>query len=175
MQDFVAFSPFFLLFYIKLSCYVKKLKLKYLVFNSLMLVPFGAFCQNNEATVTIVGNPVDNDNQGNQYSNYQTNQPPPPAQQELAPLEQNIEPTLENGFHMRFQLESPGSVERLNAVSASSSSSSSYSGSGGGTGLKVKKHSVSMAQRSFNFKKKLKNWMPKRKKTYRPTLCEKFR
>lgn len=138
---------------------------------------------NNDAIVTIVGNPVDNnDNNGNQFANSnianQTNLPPPPAQQQYAPIEQNIEPTLENGFHMRFQLESPGSVERLNTVSGSSSAttyaagSSGYSGSGG---AKVKRRSATMAERSFNFKKKVKTVLPKRKKRYHPTLCEKFR
>lgn len=131
--------------------------------------------------MTIVGNPVDNDNTGNQYSgtNVQANTPPPPAQQEFAPVNDNVEPTLENGFHMRFQIESPGSVERLSGIGNSSSSPSTGSyyaaGSGGGSGAKARKRVISMSERSFNFKKKLKNWMPKRKKKYHPTLCEKFR
>jgi hypothetical protein len=154
---------------------VKRLKVTYLFFHSFVLASISAFSQNNEATVTIVGNPVD-DNAGNQFiSNYQTNQPPPPAQQQFATQDQNVEPTLENGFHMRFQLESPGSVERLNTSYSGSASGSSSSSSGGASGIKVKKHSVSMAQRTFNFKKKLKNWLPQRKKKYHPTLCEKFR
>jgi hypothetical protein len=170
IEKFIAFCPFFLLFYNKLACYVKKLK-TYLFFHSFIFASLTAYCQNNEATVTIVGNPVD---QGNQYSNaYQTNEPPPPAQQQFATTEQNIEPTLENGFHMRFQLESPGSVERINSVNTASSFSS---GSGaGGAGVKVKKRSVSISERTFNVKKKLKNKMPKFKKKYHPTLCEKFR
>jgi hypothetical protein len=155
---------------------VKRFRLTYLFFLSLILASVCASAQNNEATVTIVGNSVENDNQGSQYSNYQSNEPPPPAQQQFAPTVENIEPTLENGFHMRFQIESPGSVERLNPVNSSGSSSSYYSaGSGGGSGMRVKKHSISMTERTFNAKKKIKNWMPKRKKKYHPTLCEKFR
>ncbi|HEX8515698.1 MAG TPA: hypothetical protein VF868_05815 [Bacteroidia bacterium] len=149
---------------------------KYLFFHFLTFTSFTAFCQNNEAMITIVGNPVDNINQVQYLNNYQENNPPPPEQQQFAPIQQNIEPSLENGFHMRFQLESPGSVERLSGVTSSSHASSSYSsGSGGGSGIRVKKHSVSMAQRTFNFKKKIKNWLPERKKKYHPTLCEKFR
>jgi hypothetical protein len=158
---------------------VKKFKLKYLFFHLFLLASLSAFCQNNEATVTIVGNSSDNDNNGNQYSGNanQTNAPPPPAQQEFAPVDQNIEPTLENGFHMRFQIENPASVERLSSVSSSyAGSSSSYSGGGGGgSAVKARKRAVTMTERSFNFKKRLRSWLPKRKKKYHPTLCEKFR
>jgi hypothetical protein len=172
----IAFFAFFLLFYISNSSSVKKGKISYLFFHLSLLASFPVFSQDNEAVVTIVGNPVDNSNQDVQYAgnNFQQN-PPPPSQQQFAPINENIEPTLENGFHMRFQLESPGSVERLNTVNTSSSSSSAPSYSSGSSGSKVKKHGVSMTQRTFNFKKKLKNWLPQRKKKYRPTLCEKFR
>lgn len=134
---------------------------------------------NTDAIVTIIGNPADNnvnDNNVNvNYANNMANQPkdpPPPQQQQLAPVDQNIEPTLENGFHMRFQIESPGSVERMTSVSTSTGSSGGSAASSGG---KARKHAVTMAERSFNMKKKLKNWLPKRKKKYHPTLCEKFR
>lgn len=147
---------------------MKKFSLKYLIFTILFCVAFSAYSQDNEATVTIIGNALDN-NAVNQFNPVQTNQPPPPAQQEFAPVDQNIEPTVENGFHMRFQIESPASVERLTTVS-------SYSGSAGASGgAKARKKNTSMAERSFNVKKKVKNWIPKRKKKYHPTLCEKFR
>lgn len=172
----IAFCLFFLLFYIKLGCYVKKLRFKYLIFCSSMFFAFEVFSQsaNNDAIVTIIGNDNNDNNVGNQFSNYtiQNNNPPPPEQQQFAPTNDNIEPTLENGFHMRFQIESPASVERMSSIGSSSGFSSGGSSSGG---LKTKKHSVSIAERSFNFKKKLKNWLPKRKKKYHPTLCEKFR
>lgn len=154
---------------------MKKIKIKYLFFHLFVFASICVYSQNNEATVTIVGNPVDNDNnQGNQFQNnrYQSN-PPAPAQQQFAPVNENIEPTLENGFHMRFQIESPGSVERLSGVS--SSSASYAAGSGGASSVRLKKRSVSLAERNFNLKKKMKNWLPKRKKKYHPTLCEKFR
>jgi hypothetical protein len=155
---------------------VKSIRLKYLIFCSLLPINFCLLAQNNDATITIVGNPLETDNNiGNNFNNNasQTVQPPPPSQQQLAPIDQNIEPTLENGFHMRFQLEYPASVER---VTTSTASSVSYSSGGGNSGgMKIKKKSISMTERSFNFKKKLKNWLPKRKKKYHPTLCEKFR
>jgi hypothetical protein len=138
-----------------------------------VIVSVCGYSQDNEATVTIVGNPVNIDNIGNQFNNvnvYQTNDPPPPAQQQFANPDQNIEPTLENGFHMRFQLESPGSVERISGVSSSYSGGSSSAAAG-----RSRKHTTSLAQKSFNFKKKLKKWIPERKKKYHPTLCEKFR
>ena len=136
---------------------------------------------NTDAVVTIIGNPADNNvNDNNVNVNYannmanQPNNPPPPQQQQFAPIEQNIEPTLENGFHMRFQIESPGSVERMASVGTSSGSSSS-GGASVSSGGKARRHAVTMTERSFNMKKKLNNWLPKRKKKYHPTLCEKFR
>jgi hypothetical protein len=147
-------------------------KFKYLISCCLALISFSAFSQNNEeATVTIIGNAIDN-NIGNQFNPVQAKEPPPPEQQQYAPINQNIEPTLENGFHMRFQVEGSGSSDRGNSVG---SSSVSYGGSGAGGGARVHKHSASLSERTFNFKKKLKNKIPKRKKKYHPTLCEKFR
>jgi hypothetical protein len=145
---------------------------KYFTLFSFVLLTFSAYSQNNEeATVTIIGNAIDN-NYANQFNPVQNSVPPPPEQQQFAPINQNIEPSLENGFHMRFQIESPGSAERMSSVN---SSSVSYSGSGSGGGMKVKKRSISLSEKSFNIKKKLKNKIPKRKKKYHPTLCEKFR
>jgi hypothetical protein len=164
-------SFFFVILHKKLVCYVKNIRLKYITFFSLLFIDFCLHAQNNDATVNIVGNPLSNDNPDNNFSNNVIqNAPPPPVYQQFATTDQNIEPTLENGFHMRFQLESPASVERVTSIG---SSSSFAGGSAGGT--KVRKRTISMSERSFNFKKKLKNWLPKRKKKYHPTLCEKFR
>ena len=159
---------------------MKTSRLKYLIFLNLLLVAFRASAQpdnntNNDATVTIVGNiPDNNDNNlpGN-YSTQTTNdQPPPPQQQQLAPNADNIEPTLENGFHMRYQIQSPGSAERMTSVGSSgyTAGSSSVAGSG-----KSKRHGSTLSEWSFNFKKKFKNWCPHRKKKYHPSLCEKFK
>jgi hypothetical protein len=156
---------------------VKSIRLKYLSLSIFLSIGFCLNAQNDDATVTIVGNPLEADNNiGNNFNinASQTNQPPPLQYQQFAPQEQNIEPTLENGFHMRFQLESPASVERVSSV-GSSGSSTSYVGGGYSGGTKVKKRTISMSEKSFNFKKRLKNKLPKKKKKYHPTLCEKFR
>ena len=164
---------------------MKPYKLKYFIFYLLLLIAFRARSQadnnaDNGSTVIIMGNPLANDNSlgnlppSNPNTNVisQTNVPPPPAQQQLAPIEENIEPTLENGFHMRYQIASPASVERLSTVG-----SSAYAGSGGSSysgGVKAKHH-ASVSEMSFNFRKKFRAWFPKRKKKYHPTLCEKFK
>lgn len=142
---------------------------RYLVILPFLLIVLSARSQNNnsESSVTIIGDPVIIENNGNVISNNQQSGPPPAPMQQLAPRQDNIEPNLENGFHMRFQVENT-SVEKVNSLN-----SSSFSSSGGGA--KAKKRTISMTQRSFNFKKKLKNWLPELKKKYHPTLCEKFR
>ncbi len=119
----------------------------------------------NQAVVTIVGNPA-GENNGNDFDLNNTNANP--YQQNVAPPQQAyqnqtvmlIEPTLENGFHTRMQIaSSQQSYER--------SSTPSYSG-------EVRKHKASVSERSFNIKKRLKSWLPKRKKRYRPHLCGRF-
>ena len=175
MLKIIDLCRFFLLLYIKLRSYVKNTRLLYCLFCSLFFLSLRVFSQsaNNDAVVTIIGNPalsnvntLDNNIGNGNYYQQQANEPPAPAQQQFAETNQNVEPSLENGFHMRFQVTSPQSVERVTSYGSSSSSSS---------GAKVKKHAVSLSERSFNFKKKFKNWFPHLKKKYRPTLCEKFR
>ena len=145
---------------------MRKFRLKYLVFHFLLLVAFSVHSQSNEATVTIIGNALNNT--GNQFNPVQNNEPPPPEQRQFSTTDQNIEPTLENGFHMRFQVES-------NAAVKENSMASSGSSSGIGGGIKAHKRLINFSQRTFNAKKKIRNKLPKRKKKYHPTLCEKFR
>lgn len=149
-----------------------KFRLKYLLLCSFFLVIHivAAQTQNNDAVVTIVGDPVP-----------EPQQPPQASDRELRETEKNIEPTFENGFHMRFQIEGgENQQQRSNPASGAtasigrSTSSSSYSSSAGGT-TRAKKRTVTMTQRSFNMKKRVKKWIPKRHRKYRPTLCEKFR
>src|ERR1041385_2615726 len=103
-----------------------------------------------QAGVTIIGNlgngPEQNTNihdfintDNNPYQNNTVNAPP--TQQQMAELnvneskdtQQSIEPSLDNEFHMRFQVESGGPNN--------SYSSSGYMSSSGGSGSgKVKKH-----------------------------------
>jgi len=132
----------------------------YLKYSVLFLVTIvnildvNAQSANNQAVVTIIGDPVQSDS----YAEATTT---PPVQQQI---KKTIEPTLENGFHMRFELGSPQYVNHGGI--SSSYSSSDY--------VKTKKHSASMAERSFNVKKRFKSWLPSFKKKYRPHLCGRF-
>jgi hypothetical protein len=135
--------------------------------------------QSNEAVVTIVGNAPDANNTNdfvntNPYAGNNDNNAPQ-MQQQLSAQNNNIEPTLENGFHVRFEVNSqqavePTSIAGFAPVSASSSGSS---GSGYSSG-KSRKHGVTMAERTFNAKKKFRSKVPKRKKKYHPHLCGRF-
>ena len=118
--------------------------------------------QSNQAVVTIVGN-APADNLGNSYHNdpndfinsnpYSENNEP---QQQQQMTSQNIEPTLENGFHIRFELNSQKTEEEILASSLTASTSSSSSSGGGASVARAKKHSPSIAERTFNTKKRLK-------------------
>ena len=92
---------------------------------------------------------------------------------------QNIEPTLENGFHVRFELNQASQeydIQKADnpAVIVGISSGSTSSSGGGASVGKPKKHNTTLSERSFNTKKKLKTWLPKRKKRYHPHLCGRF-
>ncbi len=88
----------------------------------------------------------------------------PSVQQQIQNISQvsapnkNIEPSLDNGFHIRFQIASPSVNE-----SALKSSRSSYH--------KSKKNFV---LKNFNFKNRMKHLLPKRKKAYNTYLCSRF-
>jgi len=124
--------------------------------------------ENEQSVVTIIGTPVTT-NQTPEYSqqhintvNYQ-NQSAPPQNGKLNEEPKYIEPTLENGFHMRFEVQA-----KAPAPSSDRMGSSGYTAYGSGTKKKTHK---SFSKRLFNAKKKLKCWLPKRKKKYKPNLC----
>lgn len=154
---------------------------KYCLSGMLSLIAFTVFSQqgnqSNQAVVTIVGNAPDNnvgnsDNDPNDFINsnpYSENNAPQMQQQMTS---QNIEPTLENGFHIRFELNSNKTEEQI--ISSSLTASTSPSSGGGASVGKAKKHSATLAERTFNTKKRLKTWLPKRKKRYHPHLCGRF-
>ncbi len=127
---------------------------------------------NNQAIVTIIGDPVQtNTNTTNDFINtnpYAENTAPP-DQPQIIQSNQNIEPTLENGFHMRFEVNSDQYVDHGGSLS-----NSSYYYSGGGGYIKVKKRSITVTERSFNVKKRIKSWLPEHKKRYHPHLCGRF-
>lgn len=131
----------------------------------------------SNATVTIIGDPVSESASGggagtNPYIN--ESEPPEKGQQLASP--QNIEPTFENGFHIRYEVfeTQKKTEERPSNTGYEYASLESSGGSVSGGSKMKKKHSVNMTEKSFNFRKKLKTWMPKRKKKYRPNVCGRF-
>ena len=147
------------------------IRLKYYLFCSLLP---GVFClnaqepnDNNQAVITIIGNDPSTINNTHDFINtdpYQQTKEPPSQDQKLL-QNQNIEPTLENGFHMRFEVS-------YSLPSEQRGGASSYSSNDDGT--TVKKRGVRITEHSINAKKRLKRWFPARKKKYRPTLCGRF-
>ncbi len=156
-------------------------RLKYCLSSALTLVTISSFSQlgnqSNQAVVTIVGNAPDANNT-NDFVNTNPvadNNAEPQVQQQLTAQNNSIDPTLENGFHMRFELNSQQAVEPiiLAGISTPASSSASSGGSSISSGHS-KKHGTTLAERSFNAKKKIRSKLPKRKKKYHPHLCGRF-
>ncbi len=159
-------------------------RFKYCLSSALSLIAFTVCSQQtnqgSQAVVTIVGDaPGTSDPHDFINSNPYSENNEPQIQQQMTA--QNIEPTLENGFHIRFELNQASqeyNIQKADAtiVSAGFSASTSSSTGGGGTSSvgKTKKHATTLAERTFNTKKRLKTWMPKRKKRYHPHLCGRF-
>ena len=159
-------------------------RFKYCLSSALSLIAISVYSQEtndgNQAVVTIVGDAPQANNDPHDFinSNPYTENNEPQIQQQVS--EQNIEPTLENGFHMRFELNQASQEYNIQkadnpvGVAGISSGSSSSSGGGGASVGKTKKRNTTMSERSFNAKKRLKTWLPKRKKRYHPHLCGRF-
>lgn len=144
---------------------------------------FAVFSQTNapgnQSVVTIVGDApqsnTDNDPHDFINSNPYSEPNEPQIQQQVSA--QYIEPTLENGFHIRFELNQASqeyTIKKPDTSALSSGFTSSSSGGGGASVGKSKKHNPSIEERAFNTKKRLRTWFPKRKKRYRPHLCGRF-
>jgi hypothetical protein len=119
----------------------------------------------SNATLTIIGDPLP--------EAPAKSTTPPDKDQQLAPP-QNIEPTFDNGFHIRYEINTPQKTEER--PTNTGYAYASISGGGTGTGEKIKKrHGTTIAERSFNLKKRFKSWAPKRKKKYRPHICGRFK
>ncbi len=141
----------------------------------------GQTVSSSNATLTIIGDPLPDkpDNNApapaNPYIN--TTQPPDKTQQLATP--QNIEPTFDNGFHIRYEINTPQKTEERPAAVSTENNGYAYASISGGGGVSTgeknkRKHVVTIAERSFNFKKRVKSWAPKRKKKYRPHICGRF-
>lgn len=137
-------------------------------------ITYTTFAQSN--TVTIIGDPVtevstgagSSGGGGNPYIQVTA----PEKDQQLA-SPQHVEPTFENGFHIRYDVTEPEKVDER--AGTTGYEYASIAAGGGGSGVKVKrKHIITFTERTFTFRKKVKTWMPKRKKKYRPNVCGRF-
>ncbi|MES2397835.1 MAG: hypothetical protein V4549_17615 [Bacteroidota bacterium] len=123
---------------------------------------------NSQAVISIIGDdPIETNNahdfiNTNPYSQTEA----PPDQKQKVQKNQNIEPTLENGFHMRFEVSSSQPIAQMG--------SSSFSSPGDDYEKKVKRRGKKLNERTLNFKKRIKRALPTRKKKYRPTICGRF-
>ncbi|MFL5762768.1 MAG: hypothetical protein ACJ77K_02430 [Bacteroidia bacterium] len=157
------------------------MKFKYCFFSVFTLTGLALAAQpsqDNQAGVTLIGDSPDNNAGNNDAHDFiQSN---PYAEQNAPQTQQmtqgNIEPTLENGFHMRYELNSPKADEPLLVAGINTSQKSApHSTAGGASSVgKAKRRTPSMTERSFNVKKRLNTWLPKRKKRYHPHLCGRF-
>lgn len=148
---------------------------KYCLSSALLLVAVSVFSQeSNQVVITIVGNAPD----VSVYNDIGNSNPyvdpirEPQVQQQLSAQTNTIKPSLENGFHMRFEINSQYAIEPT-IITGFSTTSASIGGGEMSSG-KSKIHATTMAERSFNFKKKIRSKIPKRKKKYHPHLCGRF-
>lgn len=146
--------------------------LKYYLFSSLLL---GILClkaqspdENNQAIITIIGDDPIQTNNTHDFINTNPYYQPvaPPEKERKIQQNLNIEPTLENGFHMRFEVSYSHPIDQSLAASYSSANDDNEN--------KVRKRATTFNERKINAKKRLKKWLPVRKKRYRPYLCGRF-
>ena len=160
---------------------LRSITFKYYFLSTFTLIGVGLAAQTsqeNQAVVTIIGGTPDNNVSNNDAHDFiQSN----PYNESNAPQTQemtqgNSEPSLENGFHMRYELNAPKQDEPLLVAGISASHEGAPHASGGGASAvgRSKKRGPSMTERSFNVKKRLNTWLPKRKKRYHPHLCGRF-
>jgi hypothetical protein len=129
----------------------------------------------SNATLTIIGDPLPEtpDKSTTPVSNPYVNTTTPPDKDQQLATPQNIDPTFDNGFHIRYEINTPQKTEERPANTGYAYAS--ISAGGVSTGEKIKKKRVTtIAERSFNFKKRFNRWAPKRKKKYRPHICGRF-
>src|SRR3954464_5869979 len=135
---------------------------RYCFFSSFTLIGLCATAQpnqGNQAVVTIVGDTPDNSMSNNDAHDFIQSNPysenrEPQMQQEMT--QGNIEPSLDNGFHARFELSSPKTEEPLLVAGITRSGETSSHSSGGAASVgKAKKHAPTLTERTFNVKKRL--------------------
>ncbi|MCE9539921.1 MAG: hypothetical protein K8R85_11985 [Bacteroidetes bacterium] len=146
--------------------------LKYYLFCSLLFCIVFLKAQEynggSQAVISIIGDDPIQTNNTHDFINtnpyHQTDVPPDHSQK--VQKNQNIEPTLENGFHMRFEVSSSQPIAQMGT--------SSFSTTGEDDEKKVKRRGKKLNERSLNIKKRIKRALPTRKKKYHPTNCGRF-
>jgi hypothetical protein len=157
-----SFNKSLTLYICKFYLAVFKISFKYYLLFSLVFVSFCVFSQqtvqSNQSVITLIGDipPV----------NQTASEPNAPLlQQTLTTQNKNIEPTLENGFHMRFELYAE--EQDLDSLGYDDALRMTFFG-------KPQGRKVTMSERRFNIKKRVKHWLPERRRKYRPHLCGRF-
>ncbi len=148
------------------------IKLKYFLFCSLLscvlCLKAQAPKEDSQAVINIIGDDPIQSNISQDLTNSNPYDQPkePPGKKQKILQNQDIEPTLENGFHMRFEI-SYAQPLVPNAGTA-------FAADGEDNGNKIKKRSGRLTERRINLKKRLRKYIPARKKKYRPTICGRF-
>lgn len=150
------------------------MRLNHFLFYLLILGSSRLYSQEVEeqSVITIIGDEsLDAENTHDFVNTNPYEQPiaPPTNQKIVNDNQKGVTPSFDNGFNMRFESGYSKPVERLGGSSFAVNSNmydDDYE--------KAKKHTASTNERIFNAKKKLRKWLPKRKKKYRPTMCGRF-
>ena len=146
--------------------------LKYYLFCSLLFCIVCLKAQeangNSQAVISIIGDdPIQSNNTHDFINTNPYNQSEaPPDQKQKVQKNQNIEPTLENGFHMRFEISSFQPIEQMG--------SSSFSSFEDDYEKNVKRRGKKLNERNLNIKKRIKRALPTSNKRFRPYLCGRF-
>src|SRR4051812_1337733 len=104
----------------------------------MLLTTLCGYSQSSQAVITIIGDAPE-------IATNTTEVKTPEPSQQLTAKNTNIEPTLENGFHMRFELYSEEKND-LDSLGGHSPENITFFG-------RSKKHTASMTERTFNVKK----------------------
>lgn len=143
------------------------IRLKYFLFCCMLCIASCLYSQDIEeqSVITIIG---DDDFALNNTNPYEQSNTPPQNQKIINDNQKITSPSLEHGFNMRFESAYSKPAERLGGGGSSFAVNYNMYDDDDEAG---QKSTASISERKFNAKKKLRKWLPKRKKKYRPTMC----
>ncbi len=151
---------------------VIQINIKYYYFSYLLIISMHLMAQKpdeyNSSVVSIIGDDPVQLNSAHDFINtdpyYQT-KVAPTAKQKLQ-QNQNIESTLENAFHMRFEVSYSQPIEQIEQSTLLFNDDNAVN--------RIKKQSMKYNKYTINMKKRIKSWLPRYHKKYRPHLCGRF-